>query len=135
MKTHTTIGARILSSGKSEFMHLAREIAQSHHERWDGCGYPDGLAGTRIPLAARIVSIADVFDALSSDRPYRPAYPVSDSCAAIERGSGTLFDPSLVEVFRSISPALQSRGDFLPARATVSKVRDDKYHSAPISLI
>jgi cyclic di-GMP phosphodiesterase len=107
MKTHTTIGARILSSGRSEFMHLAQEIAQSHHERWDGTGYPDGLKGTRIPLAARIVSIADVFDALSSDRPYRPAYTVEDSCYAIERGSQTLFDPSLVEVFRTLVPGYE----------------------------
>lgn len=107
MKTHTTIGARILSSGRSEFMHLAQEIAQSHHERWDGTGYPDGLMGTRIPLAARIVSIADVFDALSSDRPYRPAYTVEDSCRAIERGSRTMFDPSLVEVFRTLVPGYE----------------------------
>jgi putative two-component system response regulator len=109
MKTHTTIGARILSSGRSEFMHLAQEIAQSHHERWDGLGYPDGLKGTRIPLAARIVSIADVFDALSSDRPYRPAYSMEDSFTAIELGSQTLFDPSLVEVFRSIAPGCELR--------------------------
>jgi putative two-component system response regulator len=88
-------------------MHLAQEIAQSHHERWDGTGYPDGLKGTRIPLAARIVSIADVFDALSSDRPYRPAYTVEDSCRAIERGSHTMFDPSLVEVFRTLVPGCE----------------------------
>ncbi|HEY3258350.1 MAG TPA: HD domain-containing phosphohydrolase [Gemmatimonadaceae bacterium] len=107
MKTHTTIGARILSSGRSEFMHLGMEIAQSHHERWDGGGYPDGLCGTRIPLAARIVTIADVFDALSSDRPYRPAYTVEESCEAIERGSHTLFDPSLVKIFRAVFPVCQ----------------------------
>jgi putative two-component system response regulator len=129
MKTHTTIGARILSSGRSEFMHLAQEIAQSHHERWDGTGYPDGLKGTRIPLAARIVSIADVFDALSSDRPYRPAYTVEDSCRAIELGSRTMFDPSLVEVFRSIVPQSTSAG-FLPPRAGLFKVRDGITHAA-----
>ena len=109
MKTHTTIGARILSSGRSEFMHLAKEIAQSHHERWDGTGYPDGVKGTRIPLAARIVSIADVFDALSSDRPYRPAYTREDSFKAIEQGANTMFDPSLVEVFRSIVLPFEGR--------------------------
>jgi len=109
MQTHTTIGAQILSSGKSEFMRLAEEIARCHHERWDGGGYPDGLRGTRIPLAARIVAIADVFDALSSDRPYRAAYTVEESCEAIELGSGTLFDPSLVEVFRAVFAGCQFR--------------------------
>jgi len=129
MKTHTTIGARILSSGRSEFMHLAQEIAQSHHERWDGGGYPDGLKGTRIPLAARIVSVADVFDALSSDRPYRPAYSVEDSLRAIESGSGTLFDPSLVDVFRGlVSNSLCA--NFLPAQASLCKVRDGFTYAA-----
>ena len=102
MKTHTSIGARILASGRSEFMHLAEEIARCHHEKWDGSGYPLGLRGTAIPLSARIVAIADVFDALSSDRPYRPAYTIDEASEAIEAGSGTAFDPSLVEAFRSV---------------------------------
>lgn len=109
MKTHTTIGARILSSARSEFMLLAKEIARSHHERWDGAGYPDGLCSTQIPLSARIVAIADVFDALSSDRPYRPAFSVREAREAIELGSGTLFDPSLVKVFRGIFVESQAR--------------------------
>jgi putative two-component system response regulator len=124
MKTHTTIGARILSSGRSEFMHLAKEIARSHHERWDGTGYPDGLKGTRIPLAARIVSIADVFDALSSDRPYRSAYTVEDSCRAIEQGSHTMFDPSLVKVFRTLVPDYNRQQDSPSGRAVSSA----RYH-------
>ena len=114
IKTLTTIGARILSSGGSEFMHLAKEIARSHHERWDGGGYPDGLRGTRIPFAARIVAIADVFDALSSDRPYRLAYTIEESAEAIEQGSGTLFDPSLVEAFRAVFAKCQSRESEAP---------------------
>lgn len=114
MKTHTTIGARILSSARSKFMLLATEIARSHHERWDGAGYPDGLRSTQIPLSARIVTIADVFDALSSDRPYRPAYSVKEAQHAIERGSGTLFDPSLVKVFREIYVEPQTRGGARP---------------------
>ena len=103
MKTHTSIGARILASGRSEFMHLAEEIARCHHEKWDGSGYPRGLRGTAIPLAARIVAIADVFDALSSDRPYRLAYTIDEAREAIEKGSGTAFDPTLVEAFRSVA--------------------------------
>jgi len=106
MKTHTTIGAQMLSEGTSDFMRLAEEIAQSHHERWDGRGYPNGLQGTAIPLAARIVSIADVYDALSSDRPYRPAYTVAQAREAIELGSGSLFDPTLVSVFRTLVPKI-----------------------------
>jgi putative two-component system response regulator len=119
MKTHTTIGAQMLSAGRSEFMRLAEEIAQSHHERWDGGGYPNGLFGTKIPLAARIVSIADVFDALSSDRPYRPAFTVEQSHEAIELGSGSLFDPTLVAVFRTVfsisRPSAQPRPRKTPA--------------------
>jgi putative two-component system response regulator len=99
MKTHTTIGAHILSSGRSEFMRQAEQVARYHHERWDGTGYPDGLRGTRIPLPARIVTIADVYDALVSDRPYRPAFTVEVATRDIEMGSGTRFDPTLVTIF------------------------------------
>lgn len=102
MRTHTSIGARILASGRSEFMHLAEEIARCHHEKWDGTGYPSGLRGTAIPLSARIVAVADVYDALSSDRPYRLAYSIEEARAAIEAGSGTFFDPSLVRAFRDV---------------------------------
>ena len=116
MKTHTTIGAQMLSAGKSEFMRLAEEIARSHHERWDGGGYPNGLHGTNIPLAARIVSIVDVFDALSSDRPYRPAYTVEQSREAIELGSGSLFDPTLVEVFRTIVSESRRPAQSMPGK-------------------
>lgn len=104
MNTHTTIGAHMLTAGRSEFMRLAEEIAQSHHERWDGAGYPNGLIGAKIPLSARIVSIVDVYDALSSDRPYRPAFTSEQSREAIELGSGSLFDPALVDVFCAVFP-------------------------------
>lgn len=108
MRTHTSIGARILASGRSKFMHLAEEIARCHHEKWDGTGYPSGLRGTAIPLSARIVTIADVFDALSSDRPYRLAYTIEEARAEIEAGSGTFFDPSLVEAFRDVASGSNS---------------------------
>ena len=74
----------------------------SHHERWDGLGYPAQLHGEGIPLPARIVSIADVYDALSADRPYRPAFTIAESRLAINKGSGTLFDPALVKIFNEI---------------------------------
>jgi len=105
MKTHTTIGAQILSGSKSDVLRMAETIALTHHERWDGKGYPDGLAGSAIPIEARICSICDVFDALISERPYKKAWPVSEALAEIARMSGQAFEPWLVEVFlREIAP-------------------------------
>jgi putative two-component system response regulator len=98
VKTHTVIGARILSGGKFPLLRLAEEIAFSHHERWDGSGYA-GISGTRIPLAGRIVTVADVFDALTQQRPYKPAWPVSDAIAEIDRQRGRQFDPDVVDAF------------------------------------
>jgi putative two-component system response regulator len=101
MRTHTTIGARILGGGKSAMIQMAQRIAQSHHERWDGKGYPYGLAGEAIPLEARIVAIADFFDALTHDRPYRSARPVETVRVEIGRRSGAHFDPQVTEAFLS----------------------------------
>ncbi len=99
MKTHTTIGARILAGSRSEILQLGEQIARSHHERWDGNGYPDGIAGEEIPLVARIVALADVFDALTSRRPYKEPYPVETALSIIREGRGTQFDPRLVDLF------------------------------------
>jgi putative two-component system response regulator len=96
MKTHTTAGARILGGGKSRIIRLAEEIALSHHERWDGTGYPQARSGEAIPLAARVVAVADVFDALTSDRVYRKAWAPKDVLAHIQSHAGTHFDPALV---------------------------------------
>lgn len=95
MQTHTTIGAQILSGGRSPIMKLAEEIALSHHEWWNGRGYPEGRAGENIPISARIVAIADVFDALSSHRVYRQAWPIENVLAEIERQQGIQFDPAI----------------------------------------
>jgi putative two-component system response regulator len=99
IKTHTTIGARILAGGRSGLVQLAERIASSHHERWDGSGYPAGLVGNLIPLEARIVSIVDVFDALAHDRPYRKAWEVPAVLTRIREMSGSHFDPHIVDVF------------------------------------
>jgi putative two-component system response regulator len=96
MRSHTTIGARILANGQSAFIRTAEEIAHAHHERWDGAGYPHGLAGEAIPLAARIVAVADTVDALSSDRPYRRALSDADINAEIARVSGSQLDRNVV---------------------------------------
>ncbi|MFL5403961.1 MAG: HD domain-containing phosphohydrolase [Gemmatimonadales bacterium] len=93
MQSHTTTGAKILSGGRSRVMRAAEEIALSHHEKWDGSGYPHGKAGEQIALSARIVAVADVFDALSSARVYRPAWPVEQVLAEIKRQRGIHFDP------------------------------------------
>jgi putative two-component system response regulator len=104
MREHVTIGARILERGGSELIRTAELIAQSHHEKWDGKGYPDQLSGTDIPIEARIVAIADVFDALCSERPYKAAWPIEKAYAEIIRSSGSHFDPSCVAAFRAQWP-------------------------------
>ena len=101
VKTHTSIGARILSGGKFPLLRLAEEIAFTHHERWDGSGYA-GIRGTDIALAGRIVAVADVFDALTQQRPYKPAWPVADAIAEIDRQRGLQFDPSIVDAFMRV---------------------------------
>lgn len=106
MRTHTTIGARAIQLAEQDvgtevdFFVIARQIALYHHERWDGGGYPQGLAGEAIPLAARIMAVADVFDALTSARVYKRAMPVEEACRIIEGESGTRFDPVVVAAFR-----------------------------------
>ncbi|MBB6015492.1 HD domain-containing phosphohydrolase [Deinococcus radiopugnans] len=97
MQTHTLIGARILSGGRSELLRLAEEIALTHHERWDGSGYPRGLQATQIPLSGRIVALADVFDALTQVRPYKAAWSTQEALDEIRRQTGSHFDPDLVE--------------------------------------
>ncbi|MEX0611063.1 MAG: HD domain-containing phosphohydrolase [Pirellulales bacterium] len=102
MKEHTTIAARMLAGSASPVLQLAEKIALSHHERWDGTGYPQGLAGEAIPEAARIVAIVDVYDALSHDRVYRPALPEDIVLEKMRAGQGTHFDPGLLGLFFSV---------------------------------
>jgi putative two-component system response regulator len=108
MSTHTTIGAQLLAGGRSPINQMAERIARSHHERWDGAGYPDRLGGTRIPLEARIVAVADFFDALTSDRPYRRAWSVERTLDAILASRGTHFDPEVVDAFIRIVAAAEA---------------------------
>ncbi|MEG1100453.1 MAG: response regulator [Comamonas sp.] len=108
MRQHPAIGAEILGEDDSGILQLARSIALTHHEKWDGSGYPAGLCGNAIPLAARIVTIADVFDALTSVRPYKRAWSVDDAMAHIQGQAGLHFDPDLVPVFLSLREQLET---------------------------
>ena len=99
MKTHTTLGAAMLADGDSVFLSMAQTIALSHHEKFDGTGYPRQLRGDEIPLVGRICAIADVFDALTSVRPYKKSWSIKEAQEEIRKSSGTHFDPKLVEAF------------------------------------
>ena len=101
MRRHATFGADILSSGTAPLIQTAASIARSHHERFDGSGYPDSLAGEDIPLVGRIAALADVFDVLTSDRPYKKAWPVDSARTYIVEQSGRHFDPQCVRAFLS----------------------------------
>jgi len=102
MKQHKVIGAKILKGADAEFIRLGEIIARSHHEKWDGSGYPQSLAGVDIPIAGRITAIADVFDALTSKRPYKEPFSVEESLSIIREGRGTHFDPEVVDAFFAI---------------------------------
>ena len=105
MKTHVLIGHKMLSGSRSPLLQMAAELALTHHERWDGSGYMAGLEADRIPLSGRIVAVADVFDALTHERPYEPAWSVDDAVAEIDRWGGAHFDPKVVEVFVTLDHA------------------------------
>jgi PAS domain S-box-containing protein len=107
MKSHCLLGANMLGNSQSSVMQLAQQIAMSHHEHWDGRGYPHGLAGVAIPECARIVAIVDVYDALSHDRVYRPAYSEPEVVSMMLERSSTHFDPHLLECFFSVLPKIR----------------------------
>ena len=106
MQGHARIGADILSGDDSEMMAMASEIALTHHEKWDGSGYPSGFSGEQIPLVGRIVAVADVFDALTSVRPYKHAWPVEEAVAYMQKESGHHFQPRLIELFMEKLPEI-----------------------------
>jgi putative two-component system response regulator len=101
IRTHATIGERILADSSCELIQLGAQIASSHHERWDGAGYPGGLKDTAIPIAARVVAVADVFDALTTRRPYKEPMPLDVARSYLVEHSGRQFDPACVDAFLS----------------------------------
>ncbi len=135
VKRHTEIGAAILSGSSSDVLKVAEEIALSHHECWDGSGYPRGLSGESIPLAARIVAVADVFDALTHTRPYKEAVPVLQAVEEIRRLAGSRFDPAVVAAFDRLDahrlaglPATRAE---VPQRTSVGGGRAQGNNRAP----
>ena len=106
MKSHTEMGAEILSGSEWGLLVMAEKIALTHHEKWDGSGYPKGLKGDEIPLEGRVVALCDVFDALTSYRPYKNAWSEESAMVFIEENSGAHFDPNLVKLFKKILPEM-----------------------------
>jgi len=127
MKKHTSIGADILGGGFSSILNVGVEIALSHHERWDGCGYPQALKGEVIPLSARIVAVADVLDALSHDRPYKKAWDLDRSLDAVINGRGSQFDPDVID-------ALIRIGAGIDEAASVIDLHDDAIDGPQVDL-
>jgi len=124
MKTHSKVGADILSRSDSALFMLAAEIAETHHEKWDGSGYPGGLSGVRIPESGRIVALADVFDALTMRRPYKDPWPIERTIDAIKDGRGKHFDPRLVDLF------LKNLSDFLKEKDHWEQREKEEEHMA-----
>lgn len=127
MKTHTVIGANLLDGHDSGLMVSARDIALTHHEKWDGYGYPRGLKGKDIPLAGRICSLADVFDALTSKRPYKDPYPVTKAYEIIKAERGRQFDPELTDLF------FKHLEEFIAIKEEMSDPEDFAYHDYQLS--
>ncbi len=108
MKQHSITGAQILEGSDAESIKLAEVVALTHHEKWDGSGYPEGIKGSEIPLAGRITAIADVFDALTSKRPYKEPFPLEEAFSIIKEGRGSHFDPRVVDAFLAVEDEILS---------------------------
>ena len=116
MRSHTILGEMMVNVSTSPLLGMAAQIALTHHERWDGAGYPIGLAGEDIPISGRIVAVADVFDALSNKRPYKPAFPIDKCFAILEEGRGAHFDPQVVDAFKLV------RDEILQVRISLADI-------------
>jgi putative two-component system response regulator len=108
IETHCDIGRKIIGTHTSNLLKASASVAYTHHEKWDGSGYPEGMPGAEIPLFSRILAVADVFDALTSERPYKKAWTVEEAVTEIKKCSGSHFDPALVEVFLRCLPEIVS---------------------------
>ncbi|MEJ2502005.1 MAG: response regulator [Gemmatimonadota bacterium] len=132
MEDHTRIGAHILSGSRFPLLQLAEEIAYCHHEHWDGGGYPEGLRGTRIPLSGRIVAVADVFDSLTHERPYKEAWSAEDALAEIRSSAGSHLDADVVDALLSIVPEIVGADD-RPASPVNGRLRRSEPRPDPLA--
>ena len=121
MKLHTEYGAKMLADGNSAIIKMAETVAISHHEKWDGTGYPFGLKGQEIPIYGRICAIADVFHALISRRPYKEAWTVKDATDEIVRTKDSHFDPEIVKAFLMILPEIRRSYDLKKSISSINK--------------
>jgi putative two-component system response regulator len=122
MREHPQFGADIIGEHESEILKTSKIIAMTHHEKWDGSGYPLKLKGEEIPIEGRIIAIADVFDALTTERPYKKAWTVEDAVNLIDENSGSHFDPSLVLLFHEVLPSiLDIKEQYAESTANVKK--------------
>jgi putative two-component system response regulator len=128
MQEHSNIGGNLLAGGHSPLVQMAERIARSHHERWDGSGYPNSLAGEAIPVEGRIVAVADVFDALTHERPYKKAWPVEDAVAEIVRQQNRQFDPQVVAAFLHIYPTVLASRETLQLPDVTSADEPEQTH-------
>lgn len=137
MRTHTTVGGTILAGSRCELIQLAADIAIAHHERWDGAGYPRRLKGEDIPIAARIVAVADVFDALTTKRPYKEAFPLPTARQQLEEGRGRHFDPACVDAFFARWPDVVAiaTGQSLPIAADAPALQPSLTVPAPNEVV
>jgi putative two-component system response regulator len=146
MKQHTVIGAQILKGSDAEFIRLGETIAQHHHEKWDGSGYPNSLKGAEIPIAGRIAAIADVFDALTSKRPYKEPFSVEKALAIIKEGRGSHFDPDVVDAFFAIQDEIltikkqygndnQQAFDIPELKALLQQYNSEEWHKKTKDLV
>lgn len=117
MKTHTTIGGRILAESDFRVLQLGMEIALTHHERWEGGGYPTGLAGDQIPISGRIVAVADAFDAMTHPRPYKDRVSIGEAIEELRRCEGAQFDPAIVQAFMALEHEQLVDAQRQPAKA------------------
>jgi PAS domain S-box-containing protein len=136
MKTHAALGARVLSGSHAPVLVMGAVIAASHHEHWDGAGYPLGLAGEAIPLVGRIVAVADAFDALTQERPYKPAWPIARALAEIKRSAGSQFDPRVVDAFLAAQQKTKASGAMARTNTTTASMpRGNTAASTPLSVL
>jgi len=127
MKKHPIFGAEIIGDHDSKLLQLSKEIALTHHEKWDGSGYPSGLSGEDIPLSGRIVSVADIFDALTTERPYKKAWSVEDAITYINKEANVTFDPNIVDHFNKVLPQIKKYKKKFTDTLNVHEISDLDY--------